>query len=404
MFTLALKCDRTYKGISSTSQHLFRLRITPEANISISLPLKIAIALDTSSSMTGEKLQKAKEACIAIVNNLRPQDSLFLASYSTKVTTLLNQNNNKNEAIQTINNLQATGVTRTDLALNWFQEILPPETGVARVGILITDGNATDQNGMMLDNTTFILEKGQQISQTGIIIDTVGLGNAENFNSPFLTDLSEKGKGVFTYADNPDNFQSLLTNRLNSYQTVAIEDAKLKITPQNNSQITGFCRLRPDFLPLEEIRKNEILLGTIRNNYPTDILISVEVPPAEFGDKNGEKDIIEIELIPSNNYQTIKTTGTLKYTSSYKEIQEINKEIDDDRLRWELNISSYELNRTNDPNKTGDLLINMQVAATKIGKPELAKTAALTYENLQKTGKLTPHQTTSLLRDTRKTD
>ncbi len=193
--------------------------------------------------MAGEKLQKAKEACIAIVKNLRPQDSLSLASYSTKVTNLLNQSNNKNEAIQAINNLQATGVTRTDLALNWFQQILPPETGIAR-----------------------------------------------------------------------------------------------------------------------------------------------------------------IEFIPSENYSTIKTIGTLKYTGSYQEIKEINKEIDEDKLRWELNIYSDELNKTKDAHKTGDLLINMQVAATKIGKPDLAKTAASTYENLQKTGKLTPHQTTSLLRDTRKID
>lgn len=403
MFTLECQWDRSNKLSSNVSEHILRVRINPDTKTTTAegLPLRIAIALDTSSSMNGDKLAKAKEACIAIVNNLRLIDRLSLASYNTNVTTLLNNSNNKTEATQAINNLIATGVTRTDLALNWFREVLPPEKGVARVGILITDGNATDGKGMMLDDTSSIVLQGQEISQNGIVIDTVGLGDASNFNTAFLTDLCEKGKGTFIYADNLANFQSLLTTRLSSFQTVAIEVAKLKLNPKNQVKLKGFCCLRPDFLPLEEVAKNELLLGTIHTNCFTDILISVEVPPADFGDSNGQKEVLEIELITAENSQNVKEIISLNYTGSYKEIQQINEDIDQDLLRWKLKIYSRELTKTVDPNKTGELLINMQVNATKIGEKELAKTVASTLDNLQKTGQLTPHQTTSLLRDTR---
>lgn len=294
MFHLECQWDRSNKFSSNVSKHILRVRINPDGKTTTAegLPLRIAIALDTSSSMNGDKLAKAKEACIAIVNNLIPIDRLSLASYNTKVTTLVNNSNNKIQATQAINNLTAMGVTRTDLALNWFREVLPPEKGVARVGILITDGNPTDGKGMMLDNTSSIVLQGQEISENGIVIDTVGLGDASNFNTAFLTDLCEKGKGTFIYADNLANFQSLLTTRLSSFQTVAIEGVKLKLYPKNQVKLKSFCCLRPDFLPLEENQQNELLLGKINTNCFTDILISVEVPSADFGNI-GNKIIME---------------------------------------------------------------------------------------------------------------
>ncbi|TAD93595.1 MAG: VWA domain-containing protein [Oscillatoriales cyanobacterium] len=54
-----------------------------------SLPLRIAIALDTSQSMGGENLQRAQEACRAVVAQLRDRDRLSLAGFSTSVTPLL---------------------------------------------------------------------------------------------------------------------------------------------------------------------------------------------------------------------------------------------------------------------------------------------------------------------------
>ncbi len=404
MFTLELDWDRPNKISSDNTTHFLRLRINPPTTVinPEGIPLRMAIALDTSSSMTGEKIAKAKEACHEIIKKLRPQDKIFLASYNTQVTTILDNISDQNKALTAINEVKIGGVTRTDLALDWLQTVLSTtEKGVAKVGILITDGNATNNNGTMLTDFNSLILQGETISNSGIIIDTVGLGNAANFNSDFLNNLSEKGKGKFIYADNITQLQSLVTERLQTYQSVAVEGAKLTLIPSKNVKYKGFCCINPDFLPLEESKTNELILGAIRSNSPTDILIGLEIPAADFGESSGEKEIIKLEFIPSENAAAITAKANINYTTSFNNAQKVNREIDQQRLKWEINNYSTELNRTNDPQKTGLLLVNMQVTATKLGNPDLVKNAAEQYDNLQKTGKLTPHQTTKLLTNTR---
>lgn len=65
-----------------------------------------------------------------------------------------------------INQLEAGGVTRTNLALDWIKSVFPQETGVARVGILITDGYPTNSLGKSLEDLTPLIQKAQELNQT----------------------------------------------------------------------------------------------------------------------------------------------------------------------------------------------------------------------------------------------
>ena len=69
---------------------------------------------------------------------------------------------------------------------------------------------------------------------------------------------------------------------------------------------------------------------------------------------------------------------------------------------WEINLDSTELTRTTDPNRTGELLVNLQVNGIKSGNPHIAEKAAQQLNKLKETGQLDAHKTTGLLRDTRK--
>lgn len=73
MFNLELSWNRGNKLISQTTTHILRVRITPNTliNPKQGLPLRMAIAIDTSHSMQGEKLESAKEACRAIIEQLQ---------------------------------------------------------------------------------------------------------------------------------------------------------------------------------------------------------------------------------------------------------------------------------------------------------------------------------------------
>jgi|JFJP01.1.fsa_nt_gi FOG: FHA domain len=409
MFDLELTWDRPTKLNSQhahrrDSNHVLRVRIIPR-NLP-SLPLRMAIALDTSQSMTGEKLQRAKEACLAVVSQLRNIDRLSLAAYSTQYTPLLQALTGGDEAVtlaeKAIAELQAGGVTRMDLALNWMEKSLPPEECTPLVGILITDGHATNGAGIPLDDVSFLIEKAQKMRSSDITLDAVGLGTAAKFNTSFLTDLSKEGGGTFIYADAPDKLSQDLQDRLTAYQTSVAVDAKLRLIPASGVKFTGYCRLRPEYLALEETDENELNLGIIRSDSPTDILIGLEIPSLDFGEPLGSRDMISVELTAACGLETpISKTAAITYTTSYNEAQQVNQEVNLDRLYWEIKLYNKELIDIgdNDPKRTEKLLTNIQLTATEAGETDLAKQAEEQLEAWRQSGKLNPDKATGMLRD-----
>jgi Ca-activated chloride channel family protein len=401
MLNLQTDWDRPYQLASQSGDHILRIRLTPTNNGQRTLPLHLAITLDTSQSMQGEKLEAAKQACATIIEQLRPEDKLSLASYSHQVDCLLNQVSGSNsQARQTIDQLTASGTTRMDLALNWLQATLSPEPGVMRVGILITDGHATTREGRLLEDLEPLLGQGTSLAEQGITLCSVGLGNAANFNTGFLVNLSERGQGAFLYADRPEDLTSQLEERLIACQSIVADEVTLSFQALAGAEVKGFCQFRPDYLPLEETAPNQLTLTGIRADQPTDVLLSVGIPSLSFGETPEPKTVLNITL-EGAGLSTLSQDATIQYTNSFREAQTTNAEVNQDRLGWMMNQSSTELTRTNDPNRTGELLVDLQVTATQAGNMAIAQQAAQQLQNLQADGKLDAHQVTSLLQQTR---
>ena len=402
MLNLQLDWDRPNQLCSQSFKHTLRLRLLPNAPTTRTLPLHLGLLLDTSQSMQGEKLTAAKQACKEILKHLRPGDTLSLASYSAQVTTLLQQvQNNNNQSDHIIEQLKIESVTRTDLALNWLLNTLQPQSGVISVGILVTDGHATTNQGQLLEDLNPLITQAETLAQQGIILCTVGLGNAANFNTQFLVNLSDRGRGAFIYADEPEVLSRQLQERLIACQSIAIEEIRLQLKPCNGATIEGFCRLRPEYLPLEETAPNQLTLSAIRGNEPTDILISVNVPALTFSESPCTKTFLEVELV-APNLAPLQGETSIQYTHSYSEAQQINRQVNEDRLLWIINQCSSELPSSQDPQRTGQLLVDLQVAALKSGQDQIAASAAQQLADLNASGKLNAHSTADLLQATRK--
>ncbi|MGC9504363.1 vWA domain-containing protein [Baaleninema sp.] len=400
MFTLQLDWDLPAKISSQDTYHVLRVRMVPTANAP-QLPLHVAIALDTSSSMHGEKLDRAKDACRSVVRQLRDNDRLSLASFATAVSPLL-ESHSKHNAETAIAQLYANGVTRTDLALDWLQRTLPAQSGIARIAILVTDGHPTTNQGKILANTESLIQTAREFAEAGITLFTVGLGNAAQFNTDFLVSLSDRGRGAFLYADTPDSLEPQLKEQLANCQAIAFDEVRLKLTPLNQASVESFCRYRPEYLPLEETAPNELILTAVSATEPTDVLIEVNVPPQDFHDATAKQAVLEVQL-QAQGTNSVSEKASIEYTHSYKTAQSVNRDVELDRLGWEINLNSTELPRSQDPNRTGELLSNIQIAAYKSGRTDLMQQAAQQLQELEKSGKLDAGKVTGLLRDTRKT-
>jgi Ca-activated chloride channel family protein len=403
MMNLELSWNKPAKNSDEkvSTDHVLRIRISPSLKRQ-GLPLRMAIALDTSGSMQGEKLEAAKKACRSVVAQLRDIDRLELASFATEVQPLLKSHSGGKGAVETANSaissLQASGVTRTDKALNWIQNALPEETGIVRVGILITDGHATTPEGKILDNVTPLLNQAEKLSSEGIILHTVGLGDAADFNTEFLYNLTTRGQGTFMYADTPQELEPEMQERLTVSQAIAIDDAKLElITKIKDLNIKAFCRFSPDYLPLEETAKGILTIGSIRTDTPTDVLVKVEIPRLSPGKSPGEQEVMQVQLTASALDNPVTETATILYTPEYDKSEQINSDVEASRALWEIRENLVILQRETNPNRTRQLLKTIEIEAVDHGLDDLKEQIDQLKDDLEKMGKLSPRHATKAL-------
>ncbi len=106
--------------------------------------LSVALILDASLSMTGDKLAMASAAIAVLAYRLKTVDYL-LVTFNDRPTTVkrLAESKNLDDLVSDLLSSNAIGYTNIDLALRKGTEELHRARTKNRVGILITDGNFT---------------------------------------------------------------------------------------------------------------------------------------------------------------------------------------------------------------------------------------------------------------------
>ena len=345
MLDLKVDCDRPVKYKYEKSFHVLRMRLSCSSENNNQIPTHIAIAVDTSSTMEGERLGHAVSTCEAIIAQLRPVDSLSLAGFSTSVRPILTKIGPEEVAIATQKlkkNLTPYGCTRTDLALDWLHKTFSQDTtSSVRIAILLTDGYATDELGNVVKNCSVLLEKAEKLAQAGVILYCFGIGTLFH-GDHYLTQLSERAMGKSFYLDSPEDLDTQLPELITQVQAIAFSDAKIHLKTQNNLTFKRFCRIKPYYQPLFSVDKDNqkeslLLLGLIGLDTPNDFLIELEIPELDFGEVNhGSQKILELTLTASGLNQPVTGSASVIYSSLSLESQKLNREIDNLRRRWDL--------------------------------------------------------------------
>ena len=410
MFDMQAQWDRPAHNGSRSEEHVLRVRLIPRAQSGAGLPLHLAIALDTSSSMEGRKIEQAKSACRAVLGLLRPQDRISVCTYSTGVSEIgcdIAAGSAEMASLDgNLSSVSASGVTRVDLALDWLRTVLANKSNGVACGVIVTDGHPTDPRGGLIADVSPFVTAAAGLFRMGVRLYTIGLGDAADFNTDFLREMGDRSGGGFLYAETPELLSPLLRDRLRVSQLAVSSSVSLRVAALlPGISLVSFCRLRPEYLPLESAgspggRNTQVELGTIRGDAPTDVLLRFEVPGQGVGASQGAHNALDLKVVTKSGASP-RQTVSLKYTSSYAESQQINQEVDRDRLMWDTNAFSELLVATHDPNKTADLLSRIVHTATRAGLVQTASNASKNLTKLKASGRITKHDTTSILTNAR---
>ena len=254
-------------------------------------PVNVAIVLDRSGSMNGEKIARAREAAKMAVELLEPRDIASIVTYSDTVSVLVpaTRLSDKEYILDRVDTIFADGSTAlfagvskgADELLKFFDENM-----VNRV-ILLSDGLAN----VGPDTPEALGDLGASLSKTGISVTTIGLGLG--YNEDLMVRLAEKSDGNHAFVENARDLSRIFEYEFGDILSVVAQDIEIEVRCGEGVRPIRVLGREADIIGSNVVTSiNQIYGG--REKY---VLLEVVVEPRSAGD---EISLAEVRLDYNN--------------------------------------------------------------------------------------------------------
>lgn len=194
-----------------------------KGNAEARAPLALAVVLDTSGSMGGDKIEEAKNAVIQLVRDMRDDDEIAVVRYSDDATViqhLARVGDVRSDVISRVRQIEAGGGTAIPLGLSTGLSAIG-DVGANRVQriVLVSDG---------LDSTRAQAESlAQRSFSKGITISSMGIGL--DFDESYMSGVARAGHGNFGFVKDASALTSFLHKELDETATTTVQNATVRV-------------------------------------------------------------------------------------------------------------------------------------------------------------------------------
>jgi Ca-activated chloride channel family protein len=309
---LLIEFDRPVLPADAVQRAIVKIGLTgcrPERTVERP-PVNLVIVLDRSGSMSGDKIEQAREAAVEALRRLDRRDVFSLVIYDHEVSTLISP-----QAPTDVLWLerQIRGITsrgNTALFAGVSQGAAELRKNLERRGfvhrvLLLSDGQANVGPSSADD----LGRLGAALRREGIAVTTVGLG--EGFNEDLMTALAQRSDGNHYYAAESGDLPRIFAKELGDVLDVVAQRVEITIEfPEGVRVIRSIGREA-------ECRDRHVTFGLnqIYGGQEKFLLVEVEVPAAKadevrtlaraqasFTDASGE------------SRQELRAEGSVRYT------------------------------------------------------------------------------------------
>ena len=140
-------------------------------------PLRIAVVLDTSLSMQGDKLKSAIASAVEFLNILEPGDEGLVVTFSDDVRIAQDLTSNRSEMEAAIRKVEAKGGTSLYDAILKASERLAEFEG-RRVLVVLSDGRDESANGLEPGSLHTLEEAQERALRNEVMVFAIGLGRS----------------------------------------------------------------------------------------------------------------------------------------------------------------------------------------------------------------------------------
>ena len=272
--------------------------------------INLAIVIDRSGSMQGDRIVVARQAAIEAVNALGDRDIVSVITFANSASVLVAAQSaaNKESIISKIRRIEASGGTAIFEGVSLAQDELGKFLSKDRVNrmILLSDGQANigpsspDELGRL----------GAVLRKHDISASTIGLGL--DYNEDLMTRLAGKSDGNSYFAKNASDLPPIFAAELKDALSVVAQSVKLRVEFENGT-------LPTEILGREgRIDGNSVILdfNQIYGGQEKFVIVNATVPAGEPAQTRQIARARATYFNPFNERETVASaTGRIRYSA-----------------------------------------------------------------------------------------
>ncbi len=253
--------------------HYLLIDIEPSQDLpEIRPPINLAIVIDRSTSMRGERLDHLRTATLKIMQELDKSDSISIIAFSDRAELIVSPDQARDIAVARarLSLLQAGG--GTEIAQGLRMGLGEIQRNFSRDGInhliLLTDGRTYgDENEC--------IQMADLSADQGIIIHGVGIGS--DWSDRLLDDLASRTGGGVAFLDTPEAIVSVMEDIYEKLGRTVASRLRLEGSVAQQVDLRSAFRLLPEPMPMgDSLPMN---LGNLPRESIVRVLLEMVIHP-----------------------------------------------------------------------------------------------------------------------------
>jgi Ca-activated chloride channel family protein len=289
-------------------------------------PLNLAVVLDRSGSMSGAKIEKAKQAAAAVLDQMGSNDIYSLVAYDSQVQVLVPAQaiEDKERLKARIFRIQAGGSTALYGGVERGAEQLLKFLSSKKINrvILLSDGLAN----VGPSSTEELQSLGRRLSQKGVSVTTVGVG--DDYNEDLMAGLAESSDANYYYVKDAETLPDIFRKELGFLLAVMAQEVEVEIQIAPGVEPLGFMG-RPETF---EKRKALVRFGPFSADQNRYLFLRARIEN-EKGKTNRDIAAVTVRYRDSDGVQVVRHNAAVSLTTDEKAAQlSINRTIQAQRI------------------------------------------------------------------------
>ncbi|MEX1365632.1 MAG: VWA domain-containing protein [Nannocystaceae bacterium] len=245
------------------------------------VPTALTLAIDTSGSMSGDKIEHAREAARRLVDQMHDGDQLSIVTFDdrgrVRMAPTAVDPQSRGQALAVIEELGASGGTAMFEGLKVAESQMwsTPESHLVRRLVVISDGKATE-GPTAPEDLGRVAEVGLQ---RGIQVSSIGVGL--DYDESTLNELAIRSSGRLYHVEHAEQLPRIIEQEVALLESTAATDVEVELVAAPGVQLLGTDSARMEW------REGALVVpvGAVFQGQQRELLVRARVDDARKGTK-----------------------------------------------------------------------------------------------------------------------